>query len=152
MFAEAWKITETLHRDDPKRYAILKLQAAAASALSQYQEAEGFVQLAINWREVSIGREDPMIAGDLTEVAMLCRAMKDLNRGLAVLQRVASMTRVSPPIAFFSPATVAASGSSTKNCKTLKMRFTHCVPLSEFAKRRKAWIILHYWVSWTGWR
>ena len=91
MFAEAWKIAETLPNDDPKRYEILKLQAAAASALGQYQEAEGFLQLAINWREVSIGREDPKIADDLTEVAMLCRAMKDLDRGLAVLQRVAAM-------------------------------------------------------------
>ena len=91
MFAEAWKLAETLPSDDPKRYAILKLQAAASSALGQYQEAEAFIQLAINWREVSIGREDPNIAGDLTEVAMLCRAMKDLDRGLAVLQRVASI-------------------------------------------------------------
>ena len=48
MFAEAWKIAETLPNEDPKRYLILKRQAAAASALGQYQEAEGFIQLAIN--------------------------------------------------------------------------------------------------------
>ena len=91
MFAEAWKLADTLPNDDPKRYEILKLQASAASALGQYKDAEGFLQLAINWREVSIGREDPKIAEDLTEVAMLCRAMKDLDRGLAVMQRVVAM-------------------------------------------------------------
>ena len=91
MFAEAWKIAETLPQNNLKRYEVLKMQSAAASALGQYPEAEAFLQLAINWREVSIGREDPKIAGDLTEVAILCRAMKDLDRGLAVLQRVTAI-------------------------------------------------------------
>ena len=90
-FAVAWKAVAETPAKEPKRYEILKLQAAAAAALGQYSESEGFLQLAINWREVALGREDAGIAADLTEVAMLCRAVKDLERGLAVLQRVASM-------------------------------------------------------------
>ncbi len=90
-FVVAWKAAEMLPGNDPKRYEVLKLQAAAAAALGQYAESEAFLQLAINWREVSLSREDAGIAADLTEIAMLCRAQKDLDRGLAVMQRVASM-------------------------------------------------------------
>ena len=95
-FAVAWKAANMLPAKDAKRYEVLKLQAAADAALGLYVESEAFLQLAINWREVSLGREDVGIAGDLTEVAVLCRAQKDLERGLAVLQRVA--TRTSPSV------------------------------------------------------
>src|SRR5262249_2468256 len=49
------------------------------------------LSIAINWRENNLGRDHPKVAEDLTELAMLCRPLKDLPRGRNLLQLVSSM-------------------------------------------------------------
>jgi tetratricopeptide (TPR) repeat protein len=84
-------IAAGLPAEDLRRYEILKLLAGAQAALKKWEDAEASLQLAINWRETAISREDPKIADDLTQLAVICGAKGDPERGLTILQRVLGM-------------------------------------------------------------
>jgi len=88
---QAWTMAEQFPLDHPKRYEVLKQQYAVSSAAGQYEDAEKYLQLAINWRENTLGRDNPKVAEDLTELAMLCRNLNDIPRGLSILQIVSDM-------------------------------------------------------------
>lgn len=90
-YEEAWAAAGELPPSDPKRYEILKELAGVTSAAGDQDAAENYLQLAINWRENTVGREDPLIAGDLIELATVCARRKDFDRSIAILQRVISM-------------------------------------------------------------
>ena len=87
-FEEAWAAAGELPQSDPKRYEILKELSGVVSASGDQDAAENYIELAINWRETVIGRDDPLIAGDLIELATICERKKDFDRAIAILQRV----------------------------------------------------------------
>jgi tetratricopeptide (TPR) repeat protein len=87
-FEEAWAAAGELPQSDPKRYEILKDLSGVTSAAGDQDAAENYIELAINWRETVIGREDPLIAGDLIELSTICERRNDHQRSIAILQRV----------------------------------------------------------------
>jgi tetratricopeptide (TPR) repeat protein len=87
-YEEAWAAAGELPQSDPKRYDILKQLAGVASAGGDQDAAANYIELAINWRETVIGVDDPLIAGDLIELATICERKKDFERSIAILQRV----------------------------------------------------------------
>ncbi len=90
-YQKAWELAQQTPPNTPVRYDILKRLTAVSAALGQFTEADGYIQLAINWRDVSIGRDDPKIAEDLLVSVAICRSMKDFDRALAILERVRFM-------------------------------------------------------------
>jgi len=90
-YQKAWEIAQQTPSQNPVRYDILKRLTAVSAALGQFAEADNYLQLAINWREITISRDDPKIADDLLVSVAICRGMKDLDRALAILERVRSM-------------------------------------------------------------
>jgi tetratricopeptide (TPR) repeat protein len=88
---DAWAAAADLPPNDPKRYEILKELSAVLSASGDQDGAENYLELAINWRENAVGREDPLIAGELIELATICERRKDFDRAIAILQRVVGM-------------------------------------------------------------
>jgi tetratricopeptide (TPR) repeat protein len=90
-YEAAWAAAGELPQSDPKRYEILKELAGVLSAAGDNDAAENYIELAINWRETVVGREDPMIAGDLIELATICDRRKDYERSIAILQRVVGL-------------------------------------------------------------
>ncbi|MGA2115339.1 MAG: tetratricopeptide repeat protein [Bryobacteraceae bacterium] len=92
--AQAWKLAQAqLPEDSPARYDVLKRLALANAATGGFNDADMYLQLAIWWREKVNGAADPRIADDLTQEASYCRAMKDFDRGLALLERAVEMHR-----------------------------------------------------------
>ncbi len=90
-FEEAWAAAGELAENDPKRYEILKELSGVLSASGDNDGAEKYIQLAINWRETVIGRDDPLIANDLIDLSTICERRKDYDRSIAILQRVVGM-------------------------------------------------------------
>jgi tetratricopeptide (TPR) repeat protein len=90
-YEEALAAAGELPQNDPKRYEILKELSGVLSASGDQDAAENYIEQAINWRENTIGREDPLIAGDLIELATICERRKDFDRAIAILQRVVTM-------------------------------------------------------------
>ncbi len=90
-YEKAWEIARQGRAGNPVRYDILKRLAAIRAAQGELAEADKYLQLAINWRETTIGPDDPKVADDLLESATLCRGMKDYDRAMAILERVRSM-------------------------------------------------------------
>ncbi len=87
-YEAAWTAAGELPQNDPKRYEILKELSGVVSAAGDQDAAENYIELAINWRETVMGREDPLIAGDLIDLATICERRKDFDRAIAILQRV----------------------------------------------------------------
>ncbi len=85
---EAWSAAGELPQNDPKRYEILKQLSGVLGASGENDEAEKYIELAINWRETAVGRDDPLIADDLVDLATNCDRRKDFERAIAILQRV----------------------------------------------------------------
>jgi tetratricopeptide (TPR) repeat protein len=86
---QAWDLAQQRPAEDPVRYEVLKRLTSVRAAAGEFRDADGFLQLAINWRETVIGQADPKITDDLIVSASLCRGMKDYSRALAILGRVA---------------------------------------------------------------
>src|ERR1700692_773510 len=55
---EAWAAAGELPQNDPKRYEILKQLSGVLGASGENDEAEKYIELAINWLETAGGRED----------------------------------------------------------------------------------------------
>ena len=87
-YEEAWAAASELPPKDPKRYEILKELSGVLSASGDQDTAENYIELAINWRETAVGREDPLIAGDLIELGTICERRKDYERAIAILYQV----------------------------------------------------------------
>lgn len=82
-----WMELEKGPPEDPRRYDTLKMQSAVATLLGQYEEAEQYIQIGIAWRQTVIGRNDPKLADEYVEIAMLCYRKKDFDRGLELLKQ-----------------------------------------------------------------
>jgi tetratricopeptide (TPR) repeat protein len=130
---EAWKRAEELPRDDSRRYEVVKQLAATLSAGGDYDAAENYLQIAINWKEQQKVRNIDL-APDLIELALLCRARQDYERGLVILQRV--MTFYLPSGGADNPA--AADVLSLMGVLNLDMkRFDEAVPVLELALKAR---------------
>ncbi len=88
---DAWAAADTLPQTDPKRYEILKQLAEVLGSAGDNDAAENYIELAINWRENAIGRDDPLIAGELIELATNCERRKDFDRAIAILHQVITL-------------------------------------------------------------
>jgi tetratricopeptide (TPR) repeat protein len=87
-FEQAWQLAQDTPPDNPVRYDILKRLADIRAAAGEFAAAGNYLQLAIAWRESTIGENDPRIAEDLLVSAALCRSMKDYGRAGDILNRV----------------------------------------------------------------
>jgi tetratricopeptide (TPR) repeat protein len=90
-FEKAWQLAQETPPDNPVRYDILKRLASIRAAAGEFADADNYLQLAINWRQNTLGQDDPKIADDLLLSAAFCRGMQDYNRAIAILNRVLAM-------------------------------------------------------------
>jgi tetratricopeptide (TPR) repeat protein len=90
-FEKAWQLAQETPPDNPVRYDILKRLASIRAAAGEFADADNYLQLAIHWRENTLGQNDPKIADDLLVSAALCRSMKNYDRADAILNRVLAM-------------------------------------------------------------
>jgi tetratricopeptide (TPR) repeat protein len=87
-FEKAWQLAQETPADNPVRYDILKRLASIRAAQGEFVEADNYLQSAINWRENTLGQNDPRIADDLLVSVGLCRGMKNYDRAAATMNRV----------------------------------------------------------------
>ena len=90
-YEKAWDLVQQTPAVNPLRYDILRRLTAVRAATGDFAQADKYLQLAINWRETAVGRDDPKIADDLLVSVSICRGMNDLDRALAILERVRFM-------------------------------------------------------------
>jgi tetratricopeptide (TPR) repeat protein len=90
-FKQAWQLALETPPDNPVRYDVLKRLASIRAAAGDFADADNYLQMAINWRENTLGQNDPKIADDLLVSAALCRGMKNYDRADAILNRVLAM-------------------------------------------------------------
>jgi tetratricopeptide (TPR) repeat protein len=90
-FQQAWDLAQETPPDNPARYDILKRLTSARAAAGEFKDADQFLQMAINWRETTLGAADPKIPDDMLLEVSLCRSMKDHERAADVLMRVLGM-------------------------------------------------------------
>jgi tetratricopeptide (TPR) repeat protein len=86
MLEQAWELVQQTPAKDPARYAILKQLSGVLSAAGDYAAAQNYVELAINWREAVVGRDDPKLPEEWIELSSLCQRQKDFPRAVALLQ------------------------------------------------------------------
>jgi tetratricopeptide (TPR) repeat protein len=92
---KAWDLAQQTTPDsDPVRYDVLKRLTSVRAAAGEFADADNFLLIAINWRELYVGKTDSKIADDLLIGVNLCRGMKDYDRGRAILQRVMGLHRL----------------------------------------------------------
>jgi tetratricopeptide (TPR) repeat protein len=85
---QAWDLAQQLPREDPIRYDVLKRLATARAAVGEYADADNFLQLAISWREQTLGPDDPKIPDDVLLSVGYARSLKDYDRALLIMSRV----------------------------------------------------------------
>jgi tetratricopeptide (TPR) repeat protein len=87
-FGGAWEQLQTMPPANPLRYDVLKLLASVRAAAGDFAGANDFIDMAINWRETTLGSSDPKISDDRLISVALLRGAKQFERALAVLGRV----------------------------------------------------------------
>ena len=85
---QAWDLAQQLPREDPLRYDVLKRLAAARAAVGEFADADNFLQLAISWREQTLGMNDPKTVDDVLLSVPYARGLKDFDRALLIMDRV----------------------------------------------------------------
>jgi tetratricopeptide (TPR) repeat protein len=90
-FTRAWELAQETPPENPVRYDILKRLTSVRAAAGEFADADNWLQLAVTWRENTLGQNDPKIPDDLLVSVNLCRGMKDLDRALVILRRVQFM-------------------------------------------------------------
>jgi len=87
-YEKAWELADQGPAENPIRYDILKRLSAVRAAAGEFPEADHYLQMAMTWREVNIGPDDPKITDDLLQEVSFCRSMKDYFRALALVNTV----------------------------------------------------------------
>jgi len=87
-FLVAWQAAQALAPEDPARYNVLKKLMAVRAASGDFEDANNYLQQAIDWRETTLGKDDPKIADDLLQSVSLLRGMKDYGHALTVMSAV----------------------------------------------------------------
>jgi len=90
---KAWELAQQRPPADPVRYDVLKRLTTVRAAAGEFADADNYLQMAINWRETTLGQNDPKIPDDLLVSVSLCRGMKNYDRALFILQRVMGVHR-----------------------------------------------------------
>jgi len=90
-FLQAWDRAQQTPPENPVRYDALKKVAAVRAAAGEFEDADNYVQMAIQWRETANGKDDPKIADDLLESVNLHRGMKDYGHALTIMTQVLGM-------------------------------------------------------------
>ncbi len=90
-FEKALQIVRQLPADSPLRYDVLKRLTSTSAASGKFAEAERYLQQALEWRESTIGANDPKIADDLLLSINLNMRTQEFDRALADAQRVHAM-------------------------------------------------------------
>jgi len=85
---QAWDLAQQLPREDPLRYDVLKRLATVRAAAGEFADADNFLQLAISWREQTLGPDDPKIPDDVLLSVAYARGQKDFDRALLIMNRV----------------------------------------------------------------
>jgi tetratricopeptide (TPR) repeat protein len=91
---QAWELAQSTPQNDPVRYEVLKRLTSARAAAGEFADADNYLQMAITWRENTLGQNDPKIADDLLISVGLCRGLKNYDRARDILYRVMQMHRV----------------------------------------------------------
>lgn len=87
-YRQAWDLADQGPREDPVRYEILKRLTAVRAAVGEFQDADHYLQMAMTWREMTFGADDPKITDDLLQEITFCRGLKDYFRARALLTNV----------------------------------------------------------------
>jgi tetratricopeptide (TPR) repeat protein len=87
-YQKAWDLADQGPPENPLRYDILKRLTAVRSAAGEFADADKYLQMAMLWREVTLGADDPKITEDLLQEIALCRGMKDYFRARALVNTV----------------------------------------------------------------
>jgi tetratricopeptide (TPR) repeat protein len=90
-YLQAWDLAQQTPREDPIRYDVLKRLTSARAAAGEWADADNFLQLAISWREQTLGADDPKIPDDVLLSVGFARALKDYDRALWTMRRVQSL-------------------------------------------------------------
>lgn len=90
-YQKAWELLQQTPLNNPARYDVLKRLTSVRAAQGEFVDADNYLQLAINWRETTLGIDDPGVPNDLLESVTLCRGMKNYDRAQAILERVRAM-------------------------------------------------------------
>ena len=90
---KAWEIMQQMPPSAPERYDLFKRLTSVQTAEEEFAEAEKWLQMAINWRENVLGKDDPKVADDLLISVGLARNLKDYGRAQLILGRVAAIHR-----------------------------------------------------------
>jgi tetratricopeptide (TPR) repeat protein len=85
---QAWDLAQQLPREDPLRYDVLKRLATVRATAGEFADADNFLQLAISWREQTLGQDDPKIPDDVLLSVDYARGQKDFDRALLIMNRV----------------------------------------------------------------
>ena len=88
LYQKAWELADQGPPENPVRYDILKRLSAVRNAQGELQDADHYLQMAMTWREVNVGQDDPRITDDLLLEISYCRGMKDYFRALALVNTV----------------------------------------------------------------
>jgi tetratricopeptide (TPR) repeat protein len=84
-YRKAWELADQGPPENPLRYDILKRLTAVRSAAGEFADADKYLQMAMTWRETTLGPDDPKITEDLLQEIALCRGLKDYWRALALV-------------------------------------------------------------------
>jgi len=87
-FLQAWDLAQAAPPEDPARYTVLKKLTAIRSAAGQFEDANKYLQMAIDWTTATKGKDDPGITDDLLESVSLLRGLKDYGHALTVMTDV----------------------------------------------------------------
>ncbi|HTX38719.1 MAG TPA: tetratricopeptide repeat protein [Bryobacteraceae bacterium] len=90
-FLDAWNLAQAAPPEDPARYDVLKKLTSVRAAAGEFEDANNYLQMAIQWRESTLGKDDPKIADDLLESVTLLRGLKDYGHALTVMSQVMAM-------------------------------------------------------------
>jgi len=90
-YMAAWDALQQTPPETPMRYDALKRIVAVRAAVGEFKDANDYLQMAITWREQTLGQDDPKIADDLLQSVGLFRGMKDYGQALVILNRVLGM-------------------------------------------------------------
>ncbi|HXS97276.1 MAG TPA: tetratricopeptide repeat protein [Candidatus Limnocylindrales bacterium] len=90
-FLQAWDQLQQTPPDNPQRYDILKRLVSVRAAAGEFEDANNYLQMAINWREQTSGPSDPKIADDLLQSVSLFRGLKQFDQALVVMNRVLTL-------------------------------------------------------------
>src|SRR5580700_11270495 len=88
---QAWDLAQMLPPEDSLRYDVLKRLSTVRYAMGEFADADNYLQLAISWREQTLGPNDPKTVDDILLSVGYARGEKDYERAMAIMSRVLAL-------------------------------------------------------------